>query len=148
MKNVQAPFQGAIHTLLDGQITTYGIDVAIYDKMDIPSDADYPHIVINDWTINEENDKDAFNSNATLSFNIYDRFQTNKGSRARIYDIKDQMLQILFPNSPGNEPISANGFNFVWGKVDNSMSLPKEQTDTHVTIGELLRIRMWIEQLT
>lgn len=146
MKNVQKPFQIAIYSLLSGNITINGAAVPVYDKMSIPTNAEYPHVVINDWTISTENLKDTFNSNSTLSFNIYDRFQTNVASRANLYDIKDQIMRTLFP-SPGNESISANGFHLVWGKVENTLSLPKEQTDNYITIGELLRIRMFIEQL-
>ena len=146
MKNIQTPYQTAIYELLDGSITIDGSAIAIYDKMSIPTSADYPHVVISDWTNVPDNDKDGFNNETTLTMMIYDQVAGAQGSRANIYDIKNQLMQTLIPDV--SEPdLSVAGFNLVWGRLDNTNSLPKEKTDTHITFGEMIRFRFWIEQL-
>lgn len=136
MRDVKTPLQTAIYELLSPIIDIY--DIA-------PISAEYPYTEIGETIEIEDMDKDTFGQETTVTFYIRDRFQGSAGSRVRVNDIKNTILQTL-RKLPKNGLPQIEGFRVTAVRLDDSNS-QKIADDTYLYFTEILRIMFRTYQL-
>lgn len=143
MKDPKTFLQTKTYSLLSGNVKLDNDVVPVYDQMNVGDE--YPCVILQDWTLSDFSTHTNFGTEPTLTVRIQDKQKQNRGSRANLYDISDQILQLL--NKRPKAFTDNNYFHVICVLLDASNSLPKQQTDKYITFGEVVRFRFKLQQI-
>lgn len=147
MRDARYDIHTAFYQMLSGSISYSGQIVPVIDEGG-DDDIGYPQVMFGEWTEVDASDKTSFGSEYTFSTRIWDQTDAPTYSRAPVYSVIDQIKEIIrVRTSISATPFDMVGFNIISCIINNTNTLPKTQTDTHLTWGEMIRWRLLVEEL-
>ncbi len=144
MKHYQNDILEAFVTLLDGNLTSDGVDYPVYSVM--PATKQDFYVLLGSFTSVEDDTKDRFMANVTLDVQIVGRFDKRTYSRKEIGIIVNSLKTLVKPTTTSSLDLSPD-FNNTILMVDNE-STDTSLFDTDKVYRHILRYRMIIEELT
>lgn len=134
----KAQLQTEYYNLLNGNISA-----PVYDF--VPEDAEYPHVVIGQYTIVDDSDKSSFGQDLTVELQTVDRFPNSGGSRVNgIFPLTEEVKEIIRVMD-ANSTFTLADFRVHTAVVDQQNTF-EELTETYKYVREVIRFRHLIEQ--
>ena len=142
MKLPSEELQKAYYTALNGNITSGGSNVPVFDV--VPPGTDYPYVVLTGQNVVETN----FNTDKRITEIVTDvdevtGFDGSFGGKKQMFDISDQVIGII-RKVPGSY-LSLQGFTMLTSTLDSTVSI-QEQSETNVLFINRLRFRHKIQE--
>lgn len=107
--------------------------VPVYDF--VPAQPVYPYIRIGEFTEVDNSDKSDYGSEVTVQIEVVGRFSASGGSRAGMYNVINQIKQIIRPN-----PFNLATHNVITCTLDSENTL-RQLTDAYFYVYSQLRFR-------
>lgn len=114
--------------------------VPVYDN--IPTNATYPYIKLQEWTEVDFSTKTSFGSELTFTVQIVDRY-TQAVTRSPMYYVLSRLKEIIRARPV---PFGDGEFNVISSVVDNETTF-RQMTDTYVYLYNNVRFRHLVEEL-
>lgn len=135
-RDIKKQLQTAYFSLLNGNVSA-----PVYDAK--PTSPEYPHVGIGEWTKLDGSDKSSQGDELTLTLTLVDRFTGPNYTRSRLYQLSDEVQQIIC-QTPA--PFELEGFNVITSTLDNETT-GRQLTDTHIELFTALRFRHTTQQI-
>ena len=142
MKLPSEELQKAYYTALNGNITSGGSNVPVFDV--VPPDEDYPYIHIVGQNVVESNfNSDKRITDIIMELDVVTGYDGSFGGKKAMYEISEDVIELI-RQTPGNY-VSLSGFTMLTATLDSSFSR-EEESQTHVLFINRLRFRHKIQE--
>ena len=142
MKLPSEELQKAYYTALNGNITSGGSNVPVFDV--VPPDEDYPYIHMVGQNVVESNfNSDKRITDIIMEVDVVTGYDGSFGGKKIMYQISEDVVELIRLTA-GNY-VSLSGFTMLTATLDSSFSR-EEESQTHVLFINRLRFRHKIQE--